>query len=153
MSYRAGLLRCPACGEGLEPVAHGDETVDVCPACAGVWVDWFDGAVHDVARAVDSHRPSRPLTVASEARAASPHHTCPRCTVTLAHELAVGMAGGGLEQPWVERCGDCGGAFVPKASVGLFATMAAPEAPAGTPEAGLWGRLTTALRDLFGSGG
>jgi Zn-finger nucleic acid-binding protein len=145
LSYRAGLLRCPACGEGLEPVAHGDETVDVCPACAGVWVDWFDGAIHDVARAVGSHRPRG---VSSPA----PHHTCPRCTVTLVHELAVAVAGSGLEQPWVERCGDCGGAFVPKASVGLFATTAAPEAPELAPEAGLWARLATALRDLFGSG-
>ncbi len=146
MSYRAGLLRCPACGEGLEPVAHGAETVDVCPACAGVWVDWFDGAIAEVSRAVESHRPagsSRPL----------PQHTCPRCTAPLIHELSGGDAAqGALGEPWVERCGECGGAFVPKEAVGLFATAPAPDdGSEAAGAAGLWGRLATALHALFGA--
>ncbi len=33
------FMKCPRCGEDLREVVRGHVTIDVCPACNGVWFD------------------------------------------------------------------------------------------------------------------
>jgi hypothetical protein len=75
--------------------------------------------------------------------------------VPLVLELAGGAdVAGAMGQPWVERCGDCGGAFLPKEAVGLFVAARPPSDSAGGADGAaspsLWARLAEALRSLVG---
>jgi Zn-finger nucleic acid-binding protein len=45
-------IRCPGCGDPMSVVPLPE--ADVCPSCAGIWVDWFDGEIGAVARRVRS---------------------------------------------------------------------------------------------------
>ena len=77
-SYRETALACPGCKETLDPKQVGDAIIDVCPACGGIWVDWFDG---------DSWRwcAARPGEGRAHPRAAG-SSACPRCRRPLASE-------------------------------------------------------------------
>jgi Zn-finger nucleic acid-binding protein len=150
-----------------ETVAGAD--VDVCAACGGLWVDWFDGEVRAVAvRALKdgvTGRPSAAGTVRNEARAIG---ACPRCTRHLVSERYVmrtldaraGRSVRGERDTGAEllRCEDCAGVFVSRTSVEVLASLpteveepprAAP--PDSTPPLPLTplGRL---VRALFGRG-
>jgi hypothetical protein len=110
--YREGTLRCPGCEALLESRPLGDGTiVDVCPACAGLWLDWFDGDPSTLARKV------APLGDAREPSEGAEGAPCPRCTQALTEE-AYASAG-----PRVLRCLDCSGAFVPRSSFDALAAL------------------------------
>ncbi len=141
--YREGSLRCPACVGLLEPRDAGSGAlVDVCPGCAGVWIDWFDGDPSTLAREL---APLGPARDPSEGESGAP---CPRCTQRLLEEP---YAGNG---PRVLRCVDCAGAFVPRSSYDDLAELAPPvaedEAPPTEPN-GL-GRLVAAIRRWIAPG-
>jgi Zn-finger nucleic acid-binding protein len=102
----------------------GSTELEVCDACEGLWVDWFDGEVGAVAVEAEAARldrgtppPSRPSTPTSGSR------TCPRCRRALvaeihrfpdAHESEL------IEGVELLRCADCAGAFVPRGSAHLL---------------------------------
>lgn len=143
-AYRAAALPCPACVALLEPTTVGEAVIDVCPACAGIWVDWFDGDLAEMARASD----------AAPTRAIAPRGapTCPRCQLGLDEELHAGLrsedgervTGGGAV---ILRCAECAGAFVPGASVRLLAS--APPSADDLPQS-FWGKLLAVLRGFLG---
>ncbi len=104
MSYRETSLTCPGCREALAETYVGDALIDVCGACGGIWVDWFDGDLVVMVRgAPDVPEARLPEQRGSEA--------CPRCKRPLEVERYLESNGEVL------RCGDCAGAFVPRASV------------------------------------
>jgi len=83
----------------MTATALGDAHVDVCDACGGIWVDWHDGELQQIAKRSDSlPPPTKPSGVVPQA-------TCPICKSKLQHEER-GAA-------FVLRCHDCVGAFVP----------------------------------------
>lgn len=123
-AYRAAVLRCPACGEAMRREATTSAEVEVCDACEGLWVGWFDGEVHTLAIEAEAARldrgtppPSRPTEPTSGSR------TCPRCSRPLALELyrfADAKDDDLITGVEVLRCADCAGAFVPRGSAHLL---------------------------------
>ena len=98
--------------------------LEVCDACEGLWVAWFDGEVHTLAAEAEAARldrgtplPSRPPEPTSGSR------TCPQCARPLVPELyRFTDAKEDDLIPGVEvlRCADCAGAFVPRGSAHLL---------------------------------
>lgn len=121
MAYRDGIVRCPGCASIMRREAVPSAEVDVCDACGGLWVDWFDGEVQTLAAEAEAVRVDRGTPLPS-----SPHAergTCPRCMRGLDadhirfadatdRELLTGVD--------LLRCGECLGAFVPRSSAHLL---------------------------------
>jgi Zn-finger nucleic acid-binding protein len=150
----------------------GDAEVDVCGACGGIWVDWFDGEVREVASRVaesgvaTSGRASDPGMSHNEAHAIG---ACPRCTRQLVAEryVAKTIVTGAKGHKRTEtvtgaelmRCEDCSGAFVSRTSLEVLASLSPEieEPPASdkpsAAEPMLWDRLAAIVRGLLGRGG
>lgn len=126
MSYREAALACPSCGDLLEPKDVGDSVIDVCPTCAGIWVDWFDGELDAMVKGAEA----APRGEDREGRGA---FACPRCGRALDDETYLDS---GVP---ILRCGECSGAFVSYASA--TALTRSPD--------GILTRLVTVLRSLF----
>ena len=98
--------------------------LEVCDACEGLWVAWFDGEVHTLAAEAEAARldrgtplPSRPTEPTSGSRA------CPQCARPLVPELyrfADAKGDDLIAGVEVLRCADCAGAFVPRGSAHLL---------------------------------
>lgn len=131
--YRTAPGPCPACGARLEERLEGDVVVDVCGACAGLWIDWFDGEAHDVARKVGG----LPVGRGGAVRGSAP---CPRCH----RPLFAAMHGAAS----VLRCGECAGTFVPRVSFEALAAMESLDAPP-EEDPDLWARIAAAIRALL----
>lgn len=136
-SYRDPPARCPSCDVTMQPTPIYDAVVDECADCKGIWVDWFDGelerAIHELA----------PEPAVQHARTQSDPGRCPRCQAELSKEE---RAPGGD----VLRCGECGGAFVPRASFEpLLAAVrdAPPSQP--DPSKSISARLLAVLHSLL----
>ncbi len=101
--YRNARLSCPQCASDLEPRQVGDATIDVCPTCQGIWVDWFDGELPTIARGAN-------LGPSSDAHGGDAR--CPLCREPLAAETHLGAD--------VLRCGGCSGVFASRAAVSIL---------------------------------
>jgi Zn-finger nucleic acid-binding protein len=173
--YRGIAVRCPGCAEPMSIEQIAEAEVDVCNACGGMWVDWFDGEVRKVATqvlATEPVRASRPSAPTSSLRnEAVATGACPRCTRQLAIEryvVKVDVPGVGqvssartsVSQTTgadLLRCEDCAGVFVPRTSATLLATLPPDDAPppSSTASAGVleplpWQRFMALLRRLVG---
>ena len=135
-AYRAGIVRCPGCGEVMraEPVvfsrgaggqpAPGSE-VDACDSCGGLWVDWFDGELQSLAVEAEAARVERgtPPPPLRSSKAAAHDSTCPGCRRALVQELfRFSDAIDDELVPGVEvlRCPECVGSFIPRSSAHLL---------------------------------
>jgi Zn-finger nucleic acid-binding protein len=174
--YRGAAVRCPGCAEPMSIENLADAEVDVCNACGGMWIDWFDGEIKRVASAVVASEPeriSRPSLEASSLRnEAFATGACPRCTRQLVIERYVVRADVGNrshgERTSVSqttgadllRCEECAGVFVPRTSAGLLVTLPADEEPppSSTTEGAHvleplpWQRFMAVVRRLLGLG-
>lgn len=147
-AYRAAVLRCPACDEAMRREATTSAEVEVCDACEGLWIGWFDGEVHTLAIEAETARldhgtppPSRPNEPSSGSR------TCPQCSRPLALELyrfADARDDDLITGVEVLRCADCAGAFVPRGSAHLLLDRVREGRPAG-----LWEALRALLQRLW----
>lgn len=136
-AYRDGSLPCPGCSELLVATSAGGAVIDLCPGCAGVWVDWDDGELSEMIKsAPEARTPARSSAAGSS--------TCPRCRAPLTRERY------GTSEAEILRCAECIGAFVPHASIGLLLVGAAPTT-APSAEKGFFERLLDRLRALTGS--
>jgi Zn-finger nucleic acid-binding protein len=152
----------------------GDAEVDVCTACGGMWVDWFDGEVRQIATSVlagEAARSSRATPPTSSLRNENvATGACPRCTRQLAVEryvVKVDVGPRGAERRSVStttgadllRCEECAGVFVPRTSASLFAMLPPDEeAPASSTEGNAlleplpWQRFVALVKRLVGLG-
>ena len=158
----------------MRQLALADAEVDVCDACGGLWVDWFDGEVRAIAsetlRASSLATPSS--TDATNERAsrneAMAVGACPRCTRQLVPERYVvkadvpGARGGGPSSvvagtsgAELLRCEDCLGAFVSRSSAEVLSWLSSTSEPLPS-EAPVkvqplpWVRLIALAKSLFG---
>ena len=115
----------------------GEAEVDVCPDCSGVWVDWTDGELSVVTRRMG------PLPAARPDAAARGSHSCPDCRVLLVAQEA--RPGG----PALYRCGECGGAFLPLATLRDVESVGSGSAPAVPDETPALTRLLDAVYRWF----
>jgi Zn-finger nucleic acid-binding protein len=138
--YRAGALRCPACGHGLDEVGAGESLVDVCRHCRGIYLDWLDGEPRELVRHVVT--PLGGSVVGAEPRKLE--GACPRCAVPFVAELYQSRG------PWVHRCSGCQGIFVDFAAAEVLADTSGPEDYV-EKESGPLSRLGEALRALVGA--
>lgn len=113
--YRGQAARCPGCGEMMTDRTVNGATVDCCPRCGGVWLDWFDGSPPELARSLPpaSSGSGRPIGSLLE---------CPRCRASVEGEAF-------QNGPTVFRCGACYGLFVPRDGIAELARMEPTEAP------------------------
>jgi Zn-finger nucleic acid-binding protein len=100
-------------------------SLEVCDACEGVWIDWFEGEVHAVAAEHEAARLERgtPLPSRPSAPPTSGSRACPRCTHLLATEhlrFPDAKAYDLISGVEVMRCAECAGAFVPRSSAHLL---------------------------------
>ena len=145
----------------IRPLQEAD--VDVCSACGGIWVDWFDGEhraeTTEVLATGPAARPSAPPEMRNEARATG---ACPRCARQLVSErFVVGGPGSGSGEGRASlatgaellRCEGCAGAFVSATSAQVLAMLPADETPASDASAGApplpWQRLAAVLARPF----
>jgi Zn-finger nucleic acid-binding protein len=126
MSYREAALTCPGCADLLEPKEVGEAIIDVCPTCAGIWVDWFDGELDVMVKGADA-------APRGEDREGAGAGTCPRCGRGLDSDTYLDS-----KVP-ILRCGECAGAFVSYASANALMKL----------DSGVLARLASALRSLF----
>ncbi|MEA2751329.1 MAG: hypothetical protein QOI41_5472 [Myxococcales bacterium] len=147
-AYRLAIVRCPACAEPMRRELTTTAELEVCDACEGLWVDWFDGEVSTIAVEAEARRVERgapPPSWPSKPTSGSP--ACPRCRRALVGELYRFSDAkhddliAGVE---LLRCADCAGAFVPRGSAHLLLDRAR-EARTQTP----WEALLALLRRLF----
>lgn len=127
-AYRSTLPRCPGCGEAMAPCPAGEAEVNLCDACGGLWVDWFDGVVHALAAEVEAQRrPSGPPVPPAGAG------ECPRCRRALAAEayrFPDATPGELVADVELLRCPECAGSFVPRSSAYLLLDRSrSPRAP------------------------
>jgi Zn-finger nucleic acid-binding protein len=148
-AYRGVTVRCPACAEAMRCEAVPSAEIDVCDACGGLWVDWFDGEVHTLAVEAEAARVDRgapPPASVGAPRGGS--NACPRCSRALTLELyrfsdvREGELVTGVE---LLRCSECAGSFVPRASAHLLLDRVR-EPRAVT----LWEALVVLLKRLVG---
>lgn len=139
-SYRQPAPRCPGCSTLMGARTAGEALVDVCPACRGVWLDWFDGDAPPVARELAPlSRPSHGLI---EPTPEGGH--CPRCQAALYAEPYAAPTG-----PVIMRCGECAGTFVPRGAFDALAALETGEAPEPEAPAGFFRRLIEVVRELI----
>ena len=148
-AYRGVTVRCPACAEVMRCESVPSAEIDVCDACGGLWVDWFDGEVHTLAAEAEAARVDRgtPLPgIAAQPRGGS--GACPRCLRALSPELyrfadaSEDELVSGVE---LFRCSECAGSFVPRGSAHLLLDRVREPRAATLSEA-----LVALLRRLVG---
>ena len=132
--YREAPMRCPACAELMQARVLSEATVDTCPACRGVWIDWFDGELVAIAKE------TAPLSMPEARVPRQERHVCPRCTQPLGAETF-------LDKVMLLRCSDCAGCFVTReAFTALVEMVPEPNAP---NDAGLLDRLLAFVKRLL----
>jgi Zn-finger nucleic acid-binding protein len=120
--------------------------IDVCDACGGLWVDWFDGEVQTLAAEAAEARESAGWSAGARVGAKSGSNACPRCMQSLRpelhrfHDARDGELVTGVE---LFRCPECAGSFVPRPSAHLLLDRVR-EPPAVT----FWEALVALLRGL-----
>jgi Zn-finger nucleic acid-binding protein len=114
--------------------------IDVCPACHGLWLDWFDGDTLSLTYDVMPLSMRAPVAMPTDA-------SCPRCTTRLeprAHEGA---------GPLLHRCGECHGTFVPREAADALLEWSPPPSKKPTEEEEtertMLARLMAVLREIF----
>lgn len=152
--YREIAIRCPGCAGSMAIEAVGEADVDICTACGGMWVDWFDGEVRQVAASVlareGSRPPPPPASLRNETVATG---ACPRCTCQLAVERYTVRT----ETTDLLRCEQCAGVFVPRTSAEVLSTLPPDEqAPRSSTEAAAileplpWQKFVMLVKRLVG---
>ena len=148
--------------------------VDVCNACQGVWIDWFDGELRAVAtETVRKELVGRPTDPGSARNEPAATGACPRCTRQLVAEKyvvaeivpsssadsAAGPSRINRTEIDLLRCGECAGAFVTRDGAVSLAALTTAEVhvertSAPSPEEVLdpmpWQRFLALLKRLFG---
>jgi hypothetical protein len=131
---------CPGCSGELLPhelVQEPGSVVDVCRECAGIWVDWFDGDLARVAR--DAGANTKPPSARGPvAKSITP--SCPRCRRPLHEERYRDGAA------VVLRCSECAGAFVPRASAQVIASLSVEDGGRDGEDEGFLSKLIERVR-------
>jgi hypothetical protein len=152
-----------------------DSEVDLCDACGGLWVDWFDGEVRVVAtetlrmnESAQSSRPEGAASVPTSRNEPAAAGACPRCTRQLVAErymltaevasrrvegkVSLIPAATGAE---LLRCEECMGSFVSRSSAEVLSWLSATDQPppssAAVPLKPVpWSRFVGMLRSFVG---
>jgi Zn-finger nucleic acid-binding protein len=154
--YRGAAIRCPGCAEPMTQHALADCEVDLCAACGGIWVDWFDGDVRKVTTEARRAAPLAPTAGTAERPSrneAMAMGACPRCTRQLAAERhAVDAVDGQTPSVELLRCEECMGVFVSETSGEQLGRLTAPPDLDLRAPASPLARFVETLRRLLGLG-
>lgn len=150
-AYRGVTVRCPGCAEAMRCDAVPSAEIDVCDACGGLWVDWFDGEIQTLAAeaAAARERGASTLATLENGPRATGSSACPRCMQALRpelHRFSDARDGELVDGVELFRCPECAGSFVPRASAHLLLDRLR-EPPAVT----LWEALVALLKRLVGT--
>ncbi len=142
-AYRGTIAACPDCRTPMRIENVPSAEIDVCDACGGLWLDWFDGEPHAVAVEIEAVRSGTPIAPVDT----SEKH-CPRCTKDLESELLRWLDA--RDEEWVTgvevfRCGECAGVFIPRSSAHLLHDRSSEVQPLTGREA-----IVELLKRIFG---
>ncbi|MBX3230158.1 MAG: zf-TFIIB domain-containing protein [Labilithrix sp.] len=143
-AYRRTTMRCPGCGEVMRAENVPSAEVDVCDACGGLWIDWFDGDVPTLAAEAEAARVERGTPVPPDATAT--RGACPRCGRALApdvYRFPDAQPGELVAHVDLLRCEECAGSFVSRSSSHLILDRA--QSPRTV---GLWEAIVELLQRL-----
>lgn len=146
-AYRRGTMRCPGCGDAMRAEHVPSAEVDVCDACGGLWIDWFDGDVPTLAAETEAVRAERGTPVPPLGEKGT-RGVCPRCVRALSPDLyrfPDMQAGDLIEHVDILRCEECAGSFVSRSSAHLILDRAMSPRTVG-----LWQALIELLQRLLG---
>lgn len=153
-----------------------DAEVDVCDACGGLWVDWFDGELRAIAtETLHASEPRAPNGDAQRRHEPAGRNepiaagACPRCTCQLVSErYAVRTRAEstrddpraslvGATDAELLRCEACVGAFVSRTSAELLSSLSTSDAPPPSESPGAlaplpWARFVALIKRLLGLG-
>ncbi len=145
----------------MVPLAEAD--VDVCGACQGIWIDWFDGEIGEVTRDVLAMKMpvgGAASELRNEVRALG---GCPRChgmqlvveRYVLKRQPAIGKVETQQTGAELMRCEHCAGSFVSATSASLLGSLptdgdAPPSESAKALEPLPWQKFVAVLKALFG---
>jgi len=121
--------------------------VDVCDACGGLWIDWFDGDVPTLAAETEAVRVERGTPVPAIAGQLS--GACPRCARALApdvYRFPDTQPGDLIVHVDLLRCEECAGSFVSRSSAHLLLDRALSPRTMG-----LWQVIVELLQRLLGA--
>ena len=76
-------LSCPKCASAMEPVTHGDVTVDRCTACKGLWFDLMEHRHLRGAQGAAGIDVGSPVSGAKTD--AQRQIACPKCAARMTH--------------------------------------------------------------------
>ena len=153
-AYRDGTIRCPGCSEIMrqEPCpTNASAEVDVCDACGGLWIDWFDGDIPTLAAEAEAARVDRGTPIPKGPVNAG-NGTCPRCLRALRADtfrFPDASPDELIDHVELLRCEECAGSFVPRASAHLLLDRA-KQPPQGV---GLWQAVVELLKRLLSRDG
>jgi Zn-finger nucleic acid-binding protein len=134
-----------------EPVPSAE--VDVCDACGGLWIDWFDGDIPTLAAEAAEARASRESVLPTSIprrRAVYGTGACPRCLRALAADtfrFPDASPDELIDHVELLRCAECAGSFVPRASAHLLLDRAKEP----SRSVSIWAALVELLKRLVGS--
>jgi Zn-finger nucleic acid-binding protein len=76
-------VTCPKCAAAMEPVTHGDVTVERCTSCKGLWFDLMEHRHLRGARGADAIDTGSP--VAGSRTDEQRNINCPKCGARMTH--------------------------------------------------------------------
>jgi Zn-finger nucleic acid-binding protein len=123
----------------MEERRVADVTVDLCPACQGLWIDWLDGDTTTLVAKL------APLPFAKRALEPRANPACPRCLRPLGATARDGETEG-RARARVLRCGECAGTFIPRTAFDEVLERPTQEPP--SPPEPLVSKLAAVLRQL-----
>lgn len=122
----------------MDVVSLGREQIDVCRACGGLFVDWFDGPLAQVISTFHQQQ----LDTAPAVGPAISGGMCPRCNVRMTEST--------LDGATIHQCSECLAAFVPRLSFdGIVHHASANSDDAREKEHSAWERLVNVLREAI----
>jgi Zn-finger nucleic acid-binding protein len=122
----------------MEARVLSGSTVETCPKCRGLWVEWFDGELIAVVKE------TAPLSLRPPVAIDPTKALCPGCTQPLTPEAHGGAV-------VLLRCADCAGCFVPREAFTALMELDLPAHAVGgnLEKHGAFARLIAAIRRVF----
>ncbi|MGD1086083.1 MAG: zf-TFIIB domain-containing protein [Verrucomicrobiota bacterium] len=96
-------MNCPRCGSSMEKAQTGNEQIDRCTKCGGLWfgeLELEDLRAQKESERIDTGKPNPALDPNARLK-------CPKCETPMTR-----MVDNEHPHIWYETCGVCGGSFL-----------------------------------------
>jgi Zn-finger nucleic acid-binding protein len=102
---RPNLLKCPKCGQAMQPMEHEGVEIDRCVGCKGMWFDLLE--LEDLKKLQGAEKLDIGDAYKGSVHNKTERYDCPVC----AGEM-VRMVDREQRHIWIETCASCGGVYL-----------------------------------------